>query len=80
MGKAIPITRLDHSAADLRHLAAKTKDAQVARRLPAPAELLDGKSRTEAATLSGMQRPGVRRGRLGSSLQRRGCGRIEFAL
>lgn len=60
MGKAIPITRLDHSAEELRHLAAKTKDAQVVRRLLALALLLDGKSRTEAATLNGMQRQTLR--------------------
>jgi transposase len=60
MGTAITITNVDHSAADLRRLAAKAKDAQVVRRLLALALLLDGKSRTEAATQSGMQRQTLR--------------------
>ena len=56
MGKAIEITRLDRSAADLRGVANKTKDAAVARRLLGIALLLDGWSRGEAATASGMDR------------------------
>ena len=60
MGQAITITNLDHTAGDLRHLAAKAKDGQVVRRLLALALLLEGKSRTEAATQSGMQRQTLR--------------------
>src|ERR1035437_5194857 len=60
MGQAITITNLDHTAGDLRHLAAKAKDGQVVRRLLALALLLEGKSRTEAATQSGMQRHALR--------------------
>jgi hypothetical protein len=56
MGKAIEITRLDRSAADLRGVAIKTRDAEVARRLLGIALLLDGWSRGEAATASGMDR------------------------
>ena len=60
MGEAIAITNLDHSAAELRQLAAKLKDASVVRRLLALALLLEGKSRTEAATQNGMQRQTLR--------------------
>jgi hypothetical protein len=60
MGQAIAITNLDHSAEELRHLAAKHDDAEVVRRLLALALVLDGKSRTEAATQSGMQRQTLR--------------------
>lgn len=60
MGQAIAITNLDHTAEELRHEAAKTKDGQVVRRLLALALLLDGKSRAEAAAHSGMQRQTLR--------------------
>ena len=60
MGAAITISNTDHSATELRHLAAKAKDGQIVRRLLALALLLDGKSRTEAATQSGMQRQTLR--------------------
>ncbi len=55
MGEAIAIANLDHSVAELRQLAARSKDASVVRRLLALP--LEGKSRTEAATQNGMQRP-----------------------
>jgi putative transposase len=60
MGKAIAITNLEQSATELRHLAAKAKDGQMVRRLLALALLLEGKSRTEAATQCGMQRQTLR--------------------
>jgi transposase len=60
MGRPIAITNMDHSAAELRRLAARTKDAAVARRLLALALLLDGKSRDEAARQNGMQRQTLR--------------------
>lgn len=60
MGAAITISNTDHCAAELRHLAAQARGGQVVRRLLALALLLDGKSRTEAATQSGMQRQTLR--------------------
>jgi transposase len=60
MGEAIAITNLDHSAAELRQLAGRSKDAPVVRRLLALALLLEGKSRTEAAVQNGMQRQTLR--------------------
>ena len=60
MGEAIAITNRDHSATELRHLAARSKDASVVRRLLALALLLEGKSRTAAATQNGMQRQTLR--------------------
>jgi transposase len=56
MGKAIEITRLDRSAVELRGLAVKTEDSDVVRRLLGIALLLDGWSRSEAASASGMDR------------------------
>lgn len=56
MGTAIEITYLDRSAAELRDLAARTRDGAVVRRLLGIAMLLDGWSRGEAATASGMDR------------------------
>jgi transposase len=56
MGKAIEITRLDRSAAELRELAVKTEDGDIVRRLLGIALSLDGWSRGEAATASGMDR------------------------
>jgi putative transposase len=56
MGQAIAITNQDRSVEELRHLAARHKDAQVVRRLLALALVLDGKSRTEAARQNGMDR------------------------
>jgi transposase len=56
MGKAIEITRLERSAAELRELAVNTEDGDIVRRLLGIALLLDGWSRGEAATASGMDR------------------------
>ncbi len=58
--RALAITNLDNSAADLRRLMAKQKDGQVVRRLLALALILEGKSRTEAAQQSGMERQTLR--------------------
>jgi transposase len=55
MGKAIAITRQDHSAAELRELAARARDGAEVRRLLAIALLLDGRARGEAVA-SGMDR------------------------
>jgi hypothetical protein len=56
MGKAVEITRQEASAAELRRLASKAQDGRVVRRLLGIAMLLEGKSRADAATASGMDR------------------------
>lgn len=60
MGQAITITRMDYSASDLRRLMSKEKDGAVVRRLLALALILEGKTRTEAAEQSGMERQTLR--------------------
>jgi transposase len=60
MGKAIAIINLDHTAEELRRLAATIDDGDVVRRLLAIALVLEGKSRTEAATQTAMQRQTLR--------------------
>jgi transposase len=60
MGKALAITRTDHTASELRTRAAKCEDADQARRLLAIALILDGASRQEAARLTGMDRQTLR--------------------
>jgi transposase len=60
MGQAITITNLDHSAADLRRMMSKQKNGAVVRRLMALALILEGRSRTEAARQSGMERQTLR--------------------
>ena len=52
----IGITRMEHTAADLRRLAAGSGDAAVVRRLLALALVLDGSRREDAARLAGMDR------------------------
>jgi transposase len=60
MGQPVEITRTEHSAAELRVLAAKIKDAAVVRRLLALALVLEGHSREAAARISGMDRQTLR--------------------
>jgi transposase len=60
MGKPIDITRLDLFAEELRKLASKAQDGRVVRRLLGISLLLEGKSREEAATASGMDRQTLR--------------------
>ena len=60
MGQAVEITRMEHSASELRALAAKIKDAAVVRRLLALALVLEGHSREAAAAASGMTRQTLR--------------------
>lgn len=60
MGQAITITRADRTAADLRDLAAKSRDGAHVRRLLALALILEGRSRTDAAEQSGMERQTLR--------------------
>ena len=52
--------RTDFSAAELRRLAAATKNANKSRRLLSLAAVLDGMSRTEAARIGGMDRQTLR--------------------
>ncbi|MGC2459658.1 MAG: IS630 family transposase [Steroidobacteraceae bacterium] len=60
MGQAITVTRTDHTAAELREVAAKSDDGAQVRRLLAIALILEGRSRTEAAEQSGMDRQTLR--------------------
>ena len=60
MSRAIAITNLTHSAADLRRLMSKEKDGEVVRRLLALALILEGWSRTDAARQGGMERQTLR--------------------
>jgi len=59
MAAAIAL-RDDHSAGELRQLAAKARDANQARRLLALAAVRDGKDREEAARIGGMDRQTLR--------------------
>ena len=56
----IRITRRDESAEDLRRAARSTKNVAQARRLLAIALVMDGSSRTDAATAAGMDRQSLR--------------------
>ena len=60
MGRAVEITRTEHSASDLRAIAARVRDGAQVRRLLALALVLEGSSRTEAARRSGMDRQTLR--------------------
>ncbi len=51
---AVAITRAEPDAVGLRHAAARTKDADAARRMLALALVLDGRSRADAARSCGM--------------------------
>ena len=59
MGQAVAV-RTDHTAGAVRRLAKQAKDAAQARRLLAIAAVLDGASRTAAATIGGMDRQTLR--------------------
>src|SRR6201989_2182406 len=59
MGRAVAV-RTDYTAAEVRRLAKRAKDAAQARRLLAIAAVLDGASRTDAATIGGMDRQTLR--------------------
>ena len=56
----VAVTRMEHTAADLRRLAAGSDDAAVTRRLLALALVLDGRKREDAARLAGMDRQTLR--------------------
>jgi transposase len=60
MGQAITVARTEHTAEALREFAAKSRDGAQVRRLLAIALILEGRSRTEAAALSGMERQTLR--------------------
>ena len=60
MGAAVAITRAGHTPAELRGLAAASKDAAQARRLLAIALILEGVSRQQAARQTGMDRQTLR--------------------
>src|SRR4051794_9348139 len=59
MGQAVA-GRTDYTAGEGRRFAKRAKDAAQARRLLAIAAVLDGASRTEAATIGGMDRQTLR--------------------
>src|SRR3979490_2984903 len=60
MSAAVKVTRMDHTAATLRGLAAKSNDAAQVRRLLALALILEGHTRREAAEQAGMDRQTLR--------------------
>jgi transposase len=60
MGRAIEIICFDHSATELRELAARTQDGAVVRRLLAIALVLENHRREAAAQLNGMDRQTLR--------------------
>ena len=60
MGSPVGITRTEHAAAELRGLAAKSRNAAQARRMLALAMVMEGTTRAEAARLSGMDRQTLR--------------------
>src|SRR5258708_24830565 len=60
MAAGVAITRMDLDASGLRRAAAQSNDADAARRMLALALVLDGRTRTEAAVLCGMDRQTLR--------------------
>jgi putative transposase len=56
MSAALAVTRTDHTAGELRSIAAKAKDGAMVRRLLAIALVIQGISRTAAAGQNGMDR------------------------
>ena len=60
MSRAITITRTEHTAAELREFAASSRDGAQVRRLLALALIVEGRSRTEAAEQTGMDRQTLR--------------------
>ena len=59
-GRAVEITRTELCATELRRAAARSRDADAARRMLALALVLEGKSRREAAETCGMDRQTLR--------------------
>ena len=60
MSRAVSVTRLDKSAAELRREASRSGDGAVVRRLLAIALVLEGHARSEAAEACGMDRQTLR--------------------
>jgi len=60
MGTAVKVTRDDLTAADLRAASSKCTDGAQVRRILAVALVLEGRPRTEAAALNGMDRQTLR--------------------
>lgn len=60
MGRPVALGRKGHTAAELRELAARSRNGAEVRRLLALALILEGRSRTEAAEQSGMERQTLR--------------------
>ena len=60
MSAAVKVTRMDHTAVELRALAAKRREAAQSRRLLAIAMVLEGVSREDAARRAGMDRQTLR--------------------
>ena len=60
MAVGVAISRTDLDSAGLRRAAAQSRDADAARRMLALALVLDGRPRTEAAQLCGMDRQTLR--------------------
>lgn len=56
----ITIARDEHDAASLRRAASRSRDADAARRMLAPALMLEGASRADAARAAGMDRQTLR--------------------
>ena len=59
-GRPVEITRTELTATDLRRAAARSRDADAARRMLALALVLEGRSRREAAESCGMDRQTLR--------------------
>ena len=60
MGVPLEITRMDHTGAELRALSGRCSDGAQVRRILSLAMVLEGRSRTEAAELGGMDRQTLR--------------------
>ena len=60
MGVPLEITRTEHTSAELRALSNRCSDGAQVRRILALAMVLEGRSRTEAAELNGMDRQTLR--------------------
>ena len=60
MGAPLEVTRSDHSAQALRALSSRCSDGAQVRRILAVAMVLEGRARTEAAELNGMDRQTLR--------------------
>ena len=60
MGAPLAITRREYSGAGLRALSSRCSDGAQVRRMLALAMVLEGRSRTEAAELNGMDRQTLR--------------------